>query len=166
MFLSSPLFPSKFHFIKESLHLEMLENHPAQELYYGLMSQYIHNGKATQFLPGTGRSLKFCDLCCGHKESACQCRRCERYGFDPWVGKIPWRRTWQPTPVVLPGESHGQRILAGTVHGVIKSWTRLSTHTRTHTHHGASPTRPHGKSWMICLNEIEPTPPRIFEKLL
>jgi len=33
--------------------------------------------------------------------------------FDPWVGKIPWRRAWQPTPVFLPGESHGQRSLAG-----------------------------------------------------
>ena len=32
-------------------------------------------------------------------------------GFDPWVGKIPWRRLWQPTPVFLPGESHGQRSL-------------------------------------------------------
>ena len=32
---------------------------------------------------------------------------------DPWVGKIPWRRTWQPTPVFLPGESHEQRSLAG-----------------------------------------------------
>ena len=31
--------------------------------------------------------------------------------FDPWVGKIPWRRAWQPTPVSLPGESHGQRSL-------------------------------------------------------
>ena len=30
-------------------------------------------------------------------------------GFSPWVGKIPWRREWQPTPVFLPGESHGQR---------------------------------------------------------
>ena len=39
------------------------------------------------------------------KESACQCKRQKRYGFDPWVGKIPWRRKWQPTPVFLPGES-------------------------------------------------------------
>ena len=31
---------------------------------------------------------------------------------DPWVGKIPWRRAWQPTPVFLPGESHGERSLA------------------------------------------------------
>ena len=37
----------------------------------------------------------------------------ERRGFDPWVEKIPWRKAWQPTPVFLPGESHGQRSLAG-----------------------------------------------------
>ena len=36
-----------------------------------------------------------------------------RQGFNPWVGKIPWRRKLQPTPVFLPGESHGQRILSG-----------------------------------------------------
>ena len=34
-------------------------------------------------------------------------------GFDPWIGKIPWRRKWQPTPVFLPAESHGQRNLVG-----------------------------------------------------
>ena len=39
------------------------------------------------------------------KEPACQCRRHKRGGFDPWVGKIPWRKAWQPTPVFLPGES-------------------------------------------------------------
>ena len=33
--------------------------------------------------------------------------RCKRHQFDPWVGKIPWRRAWQPTPVSMPGESHG-----------------------------------------------------------
>ena len=42
--------------------------------------------------------------------SACQCRR---RGFNPWVSKIPWRMEWQPTPVLLPRESHGQRSLAG-----------------------------------------------------
>ena len=41
------------------------------------------------------------------KEPTCQCRRYKRLRFDPWVGKIPWRRAWQPTPVFLPGESHG-----------------------------------------------------------
>ena len=39
------------------------------------------------------------------KESACQYRRWKRHGFNPWVGKISWRRAWQPTPVFLPGES-------------------------------------------------------------
>ena len=42
-----------------------------------------------------------------------QCRRRERCGFDPWAGKIPRRRKWQPTPVFLPGESYGRRGLAG-----------------------------------------------------
>ena len=42
------------------------------------------------------------------KEPDCRCRRRKRLGFDPWVGKIPWRRARQPTPVFLPGESHGQ----------------------------------------------------------
>ena len=47
------------------------------------------------------------------KESTRQYRRLGRCRFDPWVVKIPWRRKWQPTPVLLPGESHGQRSLAG-----------------------------------------------------
>ena len=41
------------------------------------------------------------------------CLQCGRPGFSPWVGKIPWRRKWQPTPVLLPGKSHGQRSLVG-----------------------------------------------------
>ena len=41
------------------------------------------------------------------------CLQCRRPGFNPWVGKIPWRRAQQPTPVFLPGESHGQRSLVG-----------------------------------------------------
>ena len=44
------------------------------------------------------------------KESTCQCGRS---GFSPWIRKIPWRRAWQATPVLLPGESQGQRNLAG-----------------------------------------------------
>ena len=39
--------------------------------------------------------------------------KCRRAGFDSWIGKIPWQRKWQPTPVSLPGGSHGQRSLAG-----------------------------------------------------
>ena len=49
------------------------------------------------------------------KESACSAGDSNRIGFSPWVGKILWRRKWQPTPVCLPGESHGQRSLVGYI---------------------------------------------------
>ena len=68
------------------------------------------------------------------KELTCQCSRHKRHGFDPWVRKIPWRRAWQPTPVFLPGESHGQRSLVmGYSHGVTKSRTQLSDLAHVHT---------------------------------
>jgi len=60
------------------------------------------------------------------KEYGLQCRR---QWFDSWAARTPWRRAWEPTPVFLPGESHGQRRL----HKVAKSQTRLkrvSTHTQ------------------------------------
>ena len=47
------------------------------------------------------------------KESICQCRRHKKLEFDPWVRNIPWKREWQPTPIYLPGKSHGQRSLVG-----------------------------------------------------
>ena len=55
-------------------------------------------------------------------------RRCRRLRFDPWVGKIPWRRRRQPTPVFSPGESHGQRILVGYRPRAWHSQTWLSAH--------------------------------------
>ena len=67
------------------------------------------------------------------KEPACQCRRLKRCGFDPWVGRIPWRRKWQLTPVFLPGKFHGQKSLAG-----YSSWghkeSDTTEHAHTHTH--------------------------------
>ena len=68
------------------------------------------------------------------KPSTCQCRRPR---FDPWVGKIPWRRKRQPTPVFLPGKSHGHRSLAGYSplgHKVSDTTELLRTLTLTHTH--------------------------------
>ena len=55
------------------------------------------------------------------EESACQCRSCRRHGFDPRGRKIPWRRKWQPTPLCLPGESHGQRSLRAAARRVTES---------------------------------------------
>ena len=51
------------------------------------------------------------------KEPAYQCKRCKRCEFDAWVGKIPWRRAWQLTPVFLPGKSHGQRLVGYSPQG-------------------------------------------------
>ena len=69
-----------------------------------------------------------------------QCRRHKGCGLDPWVRKLLWKREWQPTPVFLPGESHGQRSLVGhspqdhkesdTTEATHTHWT----HTHTHTH--------------------------------
>ena len=47
------------------------------------------------------------------EDIACSLPQSMGDGFHPWVRKIPWRRAWQPTPVFLPGESHGQRSLVG-----------------------------------------------------
>ena len=71
------------------------------------------------------------------KESACQCRRPKKCEFNPWVGKIPWRRKWQPTLVFLPGKFHRQRRLAGCgAWGHKESDTNewLNTHTQAHTY--------------------------------
>ena len=68
---------------------------------------------------------------CG-KEPACQCRSHKRCGFDPWVGKIPLSRKWQPTVIFLPGESHRQKGWGTTVHRVTECQTglkQLSMHT-------------------------------------
>ena len=46
------------------------------------------------------------------REPGCQCKKPRRH--DPWIRKIPWRRAWQPSPVFLPGGSHGQRNVAGS----------------------------------------------------
>ena len=77
------------------------------------------------------------------KESACQCRR---HAFDPWVGKIPWRWKWQPTPVFLPEKFHGHRSLMGYSSLDCKeSTTSECTHTHTHAHvHTHTHTPPQG----------------------
>ena len=67
------------------------------------------------------------------KEAACQCRRLRRCSFDPWAGKISWRRKWQPTPAFLPGESHRQRSLASYSPWGCKVSEQLSTHSCMHT---------------------------------
>ena len=73
------------------------------------------------------------------KEPDCQrtCltgKRCKRHGFDPCVGKIPWKRAWQPTPGFLSGESHGQKNLMGYSPQLCKEsdTTEATQHACTH----------------------------------
>ena len=63
------------------------------------------------------------------KESACQCRRCKRCGFDPWVRKIPWSRKWQPTSVFLPGKFQVLKSLAGYSPWAVTESDTLSMHS-------------------------------------
>ena len=97
----------------------------------------------------------FADFRLNGEESICQCRRHRRCEFDPWVGKLSWRRKWQPTPVFLPGEAHEQRSLAGyNPCGPKESDTTeklcacVHVHTHTHTH----TTHSFGKSTEIMSN--------------
>ena len=81
-----------------------------------------------------------------------------RPGFDPWVGKIPWRRAWQPTPVFLPGESCGQKSLAGCRPWAHKSQTWLSDFHFTSLHLPWSGSG-HSDSLRWCLGECSQSVP-------
>ena len=70
------------------------------------------------------------------KEFACQCRWGKRCGFHPWVGKIPWSRKWQPTPVFFPGKFHGEepgRLQSMGSQRVGHDWACMHVTMRCHT---------------------------------
>ena len=73
-------------------------------------NQINHPLNTTSLFVGSTWDVGFPDGASG-KEPVCQCRSCKKHRFIPWVGKIPWRRAWRPTPVFSPGDSCGQRSL-------------------------------------------------------
>ena len=89
-----------------------------------------------------------------NKKPTCQRRRPKRFRFDPWVRKIPWKRAWQPTPVFLPGESHGQRSLTG-----YSPWGCKELDTTAVTQH-ARTLLVGMKTYTITLENIYPKPKR------
>ena len=90
----------------------------------------------------------------------CQCRRHKTCRFDPWVRKIPWRRAWQPAPVFLPGESHGQRSVAG-----YRPWVGTESHNWSYVAHTHTFTNNpmYGEAWNYPLRKItDPHTPQGF----
>ena len=87
--------------------------------FLGVWMSYCYSPPEFHFLNGSSG-----------KEPTCQCRRHKRHGLSPWIGKI-WRREWQPTPVFLLGESHGQKSLGG-----YSPWGCKESDTTEHTQHG------------------------------
>ena len=73
------------------------------------------------------------------------CLQCRRPRFDPWVGKIPWRRKWQPTPVFLPGKSHGRWSLVGYC-----SWSRKGLDTTEWLHFHSL----YGNRWVLHTSSL------------
>ena len=93
----------------------------------GTTLQYSCLGNSMDIMGSSG------SLSCGAREVRFLCAW---LGGNPWVGKIPRRRKWQPTPVFLPGESHGQRSLAGYSprgHKELDTLKLLSRYTSTHS---------------------------------
>ena len=96
-----------------ALQADSLPSEPPGKPRCSLTIHKIHES-TTDLADGTGNLFcKGFPSGTSGKEPTWQSRICKRLRFDPWVGKIPWGRTWQPTPVILPGESHGQRSLVG-----------------------------------------------------
>ena len=99
-----------------SLDLVMLESQygcnsplPHRVSHPALLSEMQEGETACFTPPNRKKELKGDGELPSSRGSTFQCKRFRNHGFDPWVGKIPWRRKWQPTPVFLPGKFHGQR---------------------------------------------------------
>ena len=101
----------------------------AEQILGLLKSAFLPPASST---PGLSRWLS-------GKESTCQGRRLKRCSFDPWVGKIPWRRKWKPTPVFLSEKCHEQRSLEGSIQSMGSQRVRhdwATEHpTQLHLHH-------------------------------
>ena len=96
------------------IHLKQRSSLESQSKRGWILILFTHIGTERRFVKWWNLIMqgRFPRWCSG-KESSCQYRRHKRCEFDSRVGKIPWRRAWQPTPVFLPGESRGQSSLEG-----------------------------------------------------
>ena len=129
--LTLPPFPLKWLSPPCNLHTLYVYVHMYVFAYYCIppTGSKLHEGnKFVSFVKGYISLIRLPRWRSG-KQSACQCRRRKRHRFDPWVGKIPWSSKWQPTPVILPGEFHGERSLVD-----YSPWGCKELDTTEHTH--------------------------------
>ena len=101
-----------FILLMGNLRLGMAKETQLKSWELGLKLKLSLKSKSVSICPSFHSYMAFPGGTSG-KEPACQCRRHKRHRFDPWVGKIPWRRAWQPTPVFLPEESPWTEELGG-----------------------------------------------------
>ena len=93
------------------------------------VSFFYHKSQSCSYRFNSIQYNLFCLFDISPKKSICKCKKCR---FDHWVGKIPWKRKQQPTPVFLPGKSHGQKRLVGYgpwVYKELDTTELLSTHS-------------------------------------
>ena len=92
---------ARFHLreVSRKLKLARLSNESRNNTYFSFLFGDLAYPSWTMGFPGSS--------------DGSVCLQCGRPGFNPWVGKIPWRRKWQPTPVLLPGKFHGRRSMVG-----------------------------------------------------
>ena len=110
-------------YLWSELHLRTLRIHNLRDFPVrpGVKNPPCNAGNVS-LIPGQGTSGS------AGKESACNAGGLQKHRFNPWVRKAPWRKKWQPTPVFLPGKSHGQRSLAG-----YSPWGRKESDVTEHT---------------------------------
>ena len=100
-----------------SLNLELKIMNKLRKIFQIFLKNLVLKGDERMMKNLSNDQIEFymiqigCPCGASDKESAYKCKRGKRCEFDPWVGKIPWRRKLQPIPVYLPGKSHGQRSL-------------------------------------------------------
>ena len=94
------------------------------ECYICLNCLHLYLQGVSNYFWGTIKQNGLPRWCLVVKSPPASAGRCKSLGFDPWVGKISWRRAWQLPPVLLSREFHGQRSLAG-LHRAAQSWTQL-----------------------------------------
>ena len=124
-----------------ALEIHVLPTNPIKHI--SLMNSYFfeENYKHIRSFPGGGKEPAFA--------VSCQCRRHKRCRFDPWVGKISWRREWQHTPVFLPGEFHRQKSLVGRLQFTQRTghdWT-INKHIQQILSAGTQKSKPKSDWW-------------------